>query len=86
MRGARIGPLALEPADLLRERVAARLQLLGARLQRLALAFERAEPRRVEEGLRRLACVEAGEDLREVLAQERDVEHGNGRVGQGAEL
>ncbi len=75
-RRARVAALALELADLARQRVAACLQLLGARLQRLALALERDEAGDVEKRLRRLARLETGDDLREVLAQERDVKHG----------
>jgi hypothetical protein len=41
-----------ELADLLRQAVAPRLQLFGARLQRFALGFERTETLDVEKGLR----------------------------------
>ena len=63
-RRAGVGALALELADLARQGVAPRLQLLGARLQRLALGLERDEALDVEKRLRRLARLEAGDDLR----------------------
>ena len=63
------------------QRVAPRLQLLGAGLQRLALGLERDEAVDVEKRLRRRARLEAGDDLREILAQERDVEHGAAPAG-----
>ena len=73
---AGVAALRLELADLARQRVASRLQFLGAGLQRLALALERREARDVEERLWRLARLQTRDDLRQVLAQERDVEHG----------
>ncbi len=65
--------LALEHADLLGQGVAARLQFLGADLQRLALVLERLEGLDVEEGLRVLAGLQALDDGVEVLAQQGDV-------------
>ena len=65
--------LALEHADLLREAVAPGLQLLGAHLQRLALVLKRLEGFHVQEGLRVLAGLQAGDDGVEIFAQEGDV-------------
>ena len=79
--GAGVGALPLLLADLLRQAVAPRLQLLGARLQALALGLEGDEALDVEKGLRRLARLETGDDGREVLAQERDIEHGGHAAG-----
>ena len=47
---------------------------------RLALGLERAEARHVQEGLRRLARLQAGDHAVQVAAQQVDVEHGNPRV------
>ena len=66
----RVAALALEHADLLRERVALRLQLFGARLQRLALGLERAETRRRRERAAATCAFQARDDARQVLAQE----------------
>ncbi len=85
--GHRLGgvlPLRLALADLLRQRVAARLQLLGAGLDRLAFVLERTEPFDVEVGLRRLAALEALDHVRQVLAQQSDVEHGQAPGGTPA--
>jgi hypothetical protein len=68
--------LGLQLADLLRQAVAACLQLLGAGLDRLALGFERGEALDVEKRLRRLAPLQTSDDLRQILAQQIDVEHG----------
>ncbi len=64
--------LALEHADLLGERVALRLQLLGAQLQLAALVLERAEARRVEF---EAAPLKAGDDRREFFSEQLDIEH-----------
>ncbi len=60
--------LGLQRSDLLVERVAARLQFLGAGLQGLALGLECAEAGHVEKSLVLLAGFETGNDRREVLA------------------
>src|SRR5262245_58685969 len=57
-------------ADLLRQRVATRLQILRARLNRLALALERFEPLDVE---CHAAMREARRDAREIGSQKVDV-------------
>ncbi len=62
----RILPPALRRADLLRQRVAPGLQLLGARLDVLPVALERLEPRGIE---RDAPPGESGDDLGEVVAQ-----------------
>mmetsp|Transcript_1075 Transcript_1075/g.1642 ORF Transcript_1075/g.1642 Transcript_1075/m.1642 type:complete len:501 (-) Transcript_1075:722-2224(-) len=67
--------LALGHADLLGQRVAARLQFLGAGLHRLALGLQGLEALHVEEWLGVLACVQALDDGVELLAQLGDVEH-----------
>jgi hypothetical protein len=74
--GSRVLALGLALADLLAQRIAARLQFLGAALDRLALAFQRTESDNVEKGLRRLAAFEQGNGGGEVFAEEADVEHG----------
>src|SRR5205823_8476144 len=71
--GRGIFALALEDADLLGERIAFRLQLLGARLEALALVLERAERGLVES---EAAALQAGDDGGQVLPKELDVEHG----------
>ena len=64
--------LALGGADLLRQRVALRLQVLRAGLDVLALALERLEARGVE---RQAALGESGGDRRQIVAKKIDVEH-----------
>jgi hypothetical protein len=64
--------LALEHAHLLRERIALALQLLGARLELLALVLERAEPRLVEV---EAAAFQARDGRGKFFSQELDIEH-----------
>ena len=64
--------LALRRADLLRQRIALRLQVLRARLDVLALALERLEACRVE---RDAAPRQAGGHRGKIVAQQIDVEH-----------
>ena len=69
---ARVFALSLGDADLLRQRVAAALQVLRAHLDVLALALERLERRGIE---REPALGERGGDAGEVGAKEQEVEH-----------
>ena len=83
-QGGGVLALALGLADLLGQAVAARLQLLGTGLQRLALGFERLEAADVEKRLRRLAGFEACDHAGQITAQQVDVEHGRGpRLARG---
>src|SRR5207253_599578 len=68
----RIETFALGDADLFRQRVAPRLQLLRAHLQRLALAFQRFEFSGVE---RYAALRQSRRDGGQIVAQQVDVEH-----------
>ena len=65
---------ALEHADLLGQRVALGLELLGAGLQSLAPLFERCEGHRVE---LHAAIGEGGGDVANLAAEKLDVEHVN---------
>ena len=67
--------LGLELADLPAEGVAARLQFLGAGLDRLALGLQRTEALDVEEGLRVAPGRQALDDTGQVAAQQLDIEH-----------
>jgi len=75
-RRRRVFALGLRLPDLLGKAVAARLQLFGPGLNGLALRLERGEARDVEERLRRFAPLQTSDDLRQILAQQIDVEHG----------
>ena len=75
-RGGVFAP-AFHRADLLRQAVAAGLQLFGTGLNGAAFRFEGGEGRHVE-GI--AAVGEALRDAVEVFAQQLDVEHGMGRV------
>jgi hypothetical protein len=61
--------------DLLGEQVAPRLQIFGLFLQSFALGFEGFKAGHIEEGLRGLTGFEPGDDVRQVFAQQGDVEH-----------
>jgi hypothetical protein len=57
--------------------------VLGAGLDALALGFQRAEARDVEEGLRASCALRAARSRRQVAAQQVDVEHGGFLRGCG---
>ncbi len=80
-RGSVIAP-ALGNADLLRQRVAARLQILRSRLEVLALAVQRLEARGVE---REPALRETRGDGGQVVAKKIDVEHAGILAERGSE-
>ncbi len=70
--GGSVFTLALEHADLLRQAVTARLQILRARLQRLSLSLQPLESRRIERIAARSQPLGNGID---VVTQQLNIEH-----------
>ena len=66
----------LELTDLLAERVALALQLLGANLQGFTLGLQRPESVHIEEGLRAFAGGQTGNGGVEVFTEQGNVKHG----------